>query len=105
VYENRMLRRIFGPKREKIKGEADNCIMRSFIIQTFHPILLGRSSQRRMKCAGNVSHMGVMKKQTILVGKPEGKMQLEGPRHRWVDNIKIYLDGKGIRMGTIRVLL
>jgi hypothetical protein len=29
VFENRVLRRIFGPKREKVAGE--DCIMRSFI--------------------------------------------------------------------------
>jgi hypothetical protein len=33
----------------------------------------------------------------ILVGKPEGKRRLERPRHRWVDNIKMYL--KRDRMG------
>jgi hypothetical protein len=26
----------------------------------------------------------------ILVGRPEGKRPLGRPRHRWVDNIKIY---------------
>jgi hypothetical protein len=27
----------------------------------------------------------------ILVGKPEGRRPLRRPRHRWEDNIKIYL--------------
>jgi hypothetical protein len=39
VFENRVLRRIFGPKREEMAGE--NCIMRSFITCTLHHILLG----------------------------------------------------------------
>jgi hypothetical protein len=32
VFENRMLRRIFGPKAKEITGDGKGCIMRSFII-------------------------------------------------------------------------
>jgi hypothetical protein len=32
---------------------------------------------------------------TILVGKPEGKRQLGRPRHRWEDNIKMYIQEIG----------
>jgi hypothetical protein len=39
VFENRALRRIFGPKREEVAGE--DCIMRSFITCTLRQILLG----------------------------------------------------------------
>jgi hypothetical protein len=38
VFENRVLRRIFGPKREKMAG--GHCIMRSFITYMLHQILL-----------------------------------------------------------------
>jgi len=47
VFENRVLRRIFGPKRDEVTGEwrklhtEENCIMRSSIICTPHPILFG----------------------------------------------------------------
>jgi hypothetical protein len=34
VSENRVLRRIFGPKRAEVTGGAENCIMRSFITCT-----------------------------------------------------------------------
>jgi hypothetical protein len=40
VFENRMLR-IFGPKRDKVKGSGDNYVMRSLTICTPHPILFG----------------------------------------------------------------
>jgi hypothetical protein len=32
VFENRVLRRIFGQKRDEVVGGGENCIMRSFII-------------------------------------------------------------------------
>jgi hypothetical protein len=32
VFENRVLRRIFGPKRDEVTGNGENCIMRSFVI-------------------------------------------------------------------------
>jgi hypothetical protein len=38
VFENRMLRRIFGPKRDEVTGEGENCIMRSFVICTLHEV-------------------------------------------------------------------
>jgi hypothetical protein len=41
VFENRMLRRIFGPKREEVKGSGENYKMRSLIIYTPHQLLFG----------------------------------------------------------------
>jgi hypothetical protein len=41
VFENRMLRRMFGPKREEAGEAGEDCIMRSFITCTFQKILLG----------------------------------------------------------------
>jgi hypothetical protein len=41
VFENRVLRRIFGPKRDEVAGGWKNCIMRSCIVCTLHPVLLG----------------------------------------------------------------
>jgi hypothetical protein len=47
---------------------------------------------RRMRCAGHVAGMGEKRNAyRILVGNPEGKRPLEGPRRRWVDNIKMDL--------------
>ena len=40
VFENRVLRRIFGPKRDEVTGNGENCIMRSLMICT-HPIQFG----------------------------------------------------------------
>jgi hypothetical protein len=45
VFENRVLRRIFGPKRDEVTGECRKLHNGSFIICTHHQILLGRSKQ------------------------------------------------------------
>jgi hypothetical protein len=39
VFENRVLRGIFGPKRDKVTGEWRKVIMKSFVFCTPHPIL------------------------------------------------------------------
>jgi hypothetical protein len=39
VFENRVLRRIFGPKRDEVTGNGENYIMRSLIFFTPHPLL------------------------------------------------------------------
>jgi hypothetical protein len=41
VFENRVLRRIFGPERDEVKEVGENCIMRSCMVCTLHPVLLG----------------------------------------------------------------
>jgi hypothetical protein len=41
VFENRVLRRIFGPRRDEITGCGENYIMRSLMICTAHPIFCG----------------------------------------------------------------
>jgi hypothetical protein len=41
VFENRVLRRIFGSKRDEITVAADDCIMRSLMVRTLHEITSG----------------------------------------------------------------
>jgi hypothetical protein len=38
VFENRVLRRIFGPKRDEVMGELENYIIKSFITCTLHQV-------------------------------------------------------------------
>jgi hypothetical protein len=40
VFENRVLRRIFGPKRDEVTGGWRKCIMKSCMVCTFHLLLL-----------------------------------------------------------------
>jgi hypothetical protein len=41
VFENRVLRRVFGPKRVEVTGNGENYIMMSFMICIPYPILCG----------------------------------------------------------------
>ena len=106
VFENRVLRRIFGPKREwrKLPNEELNDLYCS-------PNFVGVIKSRRMRWPGYVARMmegrGVYR---VLVGKPEGKRQIGRPRLRWEDNIKIDLQEVGcggmdwiewLRIGTV----
>jgi hypothetical protein len=45
VFENRVLRIIFGPKRDEVSGDGGRCTMRNFIVCTHPQISLGKSSQ------------------------------------------------------------
>jgi hypothetical protein len=101
VFENRVLRRIFGPKRDEVTGEWRKLHGGSFIICTRHQILLGRSNQLRgMRWAGHVALMGEGGNvYRVLVGKPEGKKPLERPRRRWEDGIEMDLREIGGGMG------
>jgi hypothetical protein len=41
VFDNRVLRRTFGPKSDEVRGNGENYIMRSLMICTPHPLLFG----------------------------------------------------------------
>jgi hypothetical protein len=95
-FENRVLRRTFGPKREEdgswrklYNDELHNLYSSPNIVRVI--------KSRRMRWAGHVARM--MKRRrvyTVLVGRPEGKRPLGGPRRRWEDNIKMDLRDIGI---------
>jgi hypothetical protein len=55
VFENRVLRRIFGPKRDEVTGERRKCIMRSFMICILRPSIIRIIKSRRMRWAGHVA--------------------------------------------------
>ena len=92
VFENRMLRRIFGPKRDKITGEWRKLYNEEITDLYCSPNIVRVIKSRRMRWAGHVVRMwegrGMYR---VLVGKPEGKRQLGRPRRRWEDNIKMDL--------------
>jgi hypothetical protein len=90
VFENRVLRRIFGPKRDEVTGD-----WRKLHNEELHNLYSSQNiirmiQSRRTTWAGHVARMGEKRNAyRILVGKPEGKRSLGRPRRRWVDNIKI----------------
>jgi hypothetical protein len=93
VFENRVLRRIFGPKREEVIGgwrKLHNEELHTlYSSASIHVITMIKS--RSVRWAGYVPRMGRRGTHRILVGKPEGRRPLTRPRRRWVDNIKMDL--------------
>jgi hypothetical protein len=90
VFENRVLRRIFGPKKDEVMGEWRKLHNKELRDLYSSPSIIRVIKSRRMRLAGHVSRMGEKSNACrLLVGKPEGKSLLGGPRHRWVDNIRM----------------
>jgi hypothetical protein len=96
VFENRVLRKIFGPKREEDGSwrKLHNDELRDlYSLQNIVRVI----KSRRMRWAGHVARMGEGRcVYRVLVGRPEGKRPLGRPRHRWEDNIKMDLREIGI---------
>ena len=96
MFENRVLRRIFGPKRDGVTGEWRKLHNEELNSLYCSPNIVRVIKSRRMRWAGYVARMeegrGVNK---VLVGKPDGKRPLGRPRRRWEDNIKMDLQEVG----------
>jgi hypothetical protein len=77
VFENRVLRRTFGPKGDEVTGEwrkLHNGELHNFYSS---PDIIRQIKSRRMRWAGQVARMGRGKNvYRVLVGKPEGKSPL-----------------------------
>jgi hypothetical protein len=82
VFENRVHRRIFGPKRDEVTGG-----WRKLHGLCSSPIVI-RVIKARMRGVGHVACMGEVRgAYNILVGRPEGRRLLGRPRCGWEDNI------------------
>jgi hypothetical protein len=96
VFENRVLRRIFGSKREEDGSwrKLHNDELRNLYSS---PNIVRVIKSRRMRWAGHVARMGKGRGvYRVLVGKPEGNRPLGRPRRKWEDNIKMDLREIGI---------
>jgi len=92
VFENRMLRRIFGPKRDEVTGEWTKLHNEELSDLYCSPKIVRVIKSRRMRWAGHVACMGEGRGvYRVLVGKLEVKSSLGRPRRRWEDNIKMDL--------------
>jgi hypothetical protein len=96
VFENRVLRRIFGPQREedgpwrKMHNDELHSLYTS-------PNIVRVIKSRRMRWAGHVARIGEGRGvYRVLVGRPKGKIPLGRPWRRWENNIKMYLREIGI---------
>ena len=90
VFENRVLRRVFGPKRDEVTGEWRKLHNEELSDLYSLPNIVRMVKSRRMRWAGHVACMGEGRGvHRVLVGKPEGKRPFGRPRRRWEDNIKM----------------
>jgi hypothetical protein len=92
MFENRMLRRIFGPRRDEVTGDWRKLHNDELHNLYSSPNIIRTLKLKRVRWAGHVARMGETRNAyRILVGKPEGRRALGRPRRRWVDNIKMDL--------------
>jgi hypothetical protein len=102
VFENRVLRRMFGPKRDEVMGEWRKLHNEELHNLYSSPDIIRHVKSRRMRWAGHVARMGEERiVYKVLVGKPERKRPLGRPRLRWeygiiVDLREIGLGGCGL---------
>jgi hypothetical protein len=74
VFENRVLRRIFGPKRDEVTGEWRKLHIGELRNLYSSPDIIRQIKSRRMRWAGHVARMGEGRNvYRVLVRKPEGK--------------------------------
>ena len=96
MFKNVVLRRIFGPKRDEVKGEWGKLHNEELSDLYPSPNIVRVTKSRRMRWAGHVARMeegrGVYR---VLLGKSEGKRSLGRSRCRWEDNIKMNLQEVG----------
>jgi hypothetical protein len=92
VFENRVLRRIFGPKRDEVTGEDRKLHNEELHDLYSSPSIIRMVKARRIRLAGHVARMREKKNEyRLLVGKPERTRPLGRPRRRWLDNIRMDL--------------
>jgi len=106
VFENRVLRRIFGPKRDEVTGEWRRLYNDELNGLYCSPNIVQMIESRRKRWTGHVARVGKRRKRWtghvarvgkrrgvywVLVLRPEGKRPLGRPRRRWEDNIKMVL--------------
>jgi hypothetical protein len=92
VFENRVLRRIFGPKGDEVTGEWRKLHNEELHDLYSSPSIIKIIRPKRMRWSGNVARMGEKRNAYRLsVGKPEGRRTLGRPKRRWLDNIRMYL--------------
>jgi len=96
VSENRVLRSVFGPKRDEVTGERRKLHNEELSDQYCSPNIIWVIKWRRMRWAGHVACMGErIGAYGVLVGMLEGNRLLGRPLHRWEDNIKMDLQQVG----------
>ena len=95
VFDNMMLRRIFGPRRDEVTGEWRRLHNEELNDLCSSPNIVRVIKSRRMRWAGYVARMGEERGVYRVLVKPEGRRPLGRPRRRWVNNIRMDLQEVG----------
>ena len=96
VFENMVLRKIFGPRTDEVTGEWMRLHNEELNDLYCSPNIVWVIKWRKMRWAGHVARMGEERGvYRVLVGKPEGRRPQGRPRRRWVDNIRTNLKEVG----------
>jgi hypothetical protein len=92
VFENRVLRRIFEPKRDEVTGEWRKPHNEELDDLYSSPTIVRVIKSRRIRWTVHVARIGEGRGVSrVLVGKPQGKRPLGRPRRRWEDSVKMDL--------------
>ena len=98
VFENKVLRKIFGAKKDEITGEWRK--LHNAELHALYSNIIRNLKSRRLRWAGHVTCMEQSRNAyRVLGGKSEGKKPLRRPRRWWDDNIKIDLREVGCDPG------
>ena len=96
VFENRVLKKISGPKRDEATGEWRRLHNKELYGVYSSPNIIRVIKSRRTRWAEHVEHVGGRRDAyKVLVGKPEGRTPLGRPRRRREDNVKMNLRQMG----------
>ena len=99
VFENMVLSKIYGPKRDEVRGEWRKLQFEE-LNDLYSSLNIVRAIiSRRKSWEGHVARMGERRIYSVLVRTPEGKRSLGIPRRRWENNIK--MDLQEVRCGEI----
>jgi len=102
VFGNRVLRAVFGPKRDEVTGEWRKLHKEELSDLYSSPNIVQMIKSRRVRWAGHVEGIGERRSvYKVLMWKSEGKNPLGRPRCRWGDNIKMGLQEVGWGMDCI----
>jgi len=104
MFENRALRRIFGPRRDAVTGEWRRLHNEELNVMYSSPNMVRVIKSRRMRWVGHVARMGERRGlYRVLVGKPEGKRPLGRIILRWIFrkwNVGVWTGSSWFKIGT-----
>jgi hypothetical protein len=95
VFENRMLRKIFGPKRDEERGGWRTLHNEELRDLYFSTSIMKMSKSRTIRWEGHIARMEKRNAYRLLVEKREGKRPLGRQRRMWIDNIRMDLGETG----------